>query len=112
MNMKNEYDYKGFSERLLSALKEANLDRLTQAEMSYKLGVTQQNYGYYLRGQRIPRLEIAEKLAELTGCDLGWLLTGKRPNGYATLEDAWAAASPAAKERLLKKLLSASSVAA
>lgn len=54
--------------RNLKMLREAN--GMTQEQMAMYLGVTRSAYSNYESGERTPALELLEKVADLTGCDL------------------------------------------
>lgn len=62
-----------FGDRLLLAFNGAK-----QNEIAERLGITSRAVGYYLSG-RIPDGEKLQKIAEVTGCNLHWLLTGEGP---------------------------------
>jgi transcriptional regulator with XRE-family HTH domain len=46
---------------------------MTKGDMSSALGVTLKTYGNYIRGGVIPS-DILEKLADMTGCSIDYLL--------------------------------------
>lgn len=61
----------GFGKRLKSVFGNA-----TNAEIARKIDSTEASVGFYTRG-RVPDLDKLKKIAELTNCNLHWLLTGE-----------------------------------
>lgn len=53
---------------------------LSQAKLGLQLGITPQTVSAWERGEAYPRLDTAQKLAELAGVTVDWLLSG-RQNG-------------------------------
>ena len=49
----------------------------SQRKFAEMLGIAYQTQNKYEKGHRIPDVEYLQRLANITGCDPGWLLTGK-----------------------------------
>lgn len=67
-----------FGQRLKEAFGNA-----TNAVIGNKIGVSEGAVGFYVRG-RVPDSEILVKIADVTNCNLHWLLTGE---GKQSLSD-------------------------
>lgn len=50
------------------------------------IGIPQTTYLNYEEGRRLPPIDVIIKIAELTGCSIEWLITGKR--GQKVVEDS------------------------
>lgn len=66
---------------LYGRIKQARLleRKMSQAEFSDKIGVTQRSYSRYELGQTVPDAEIVKKISDITGVAIQWLLTGEGP---------------------------------
>lgn len=60
-----------FGQRLKEAFGNA-----TNGVIGKKIGVAENTVGFYVRG-RIPDADVLVKIADVTGCSIDWLLTGK-----------------------------------
>ena len=67
-------DYKKYSERLKDLQVEQGIK--TQIELSRWLGYSRSIVSEWMRGEKIPSMDTAIKIAEKFGCNAQWLLTG------------------------------------
>lgn len=69
--------------------------RLTQAEVARRLGIDQGYYSRLERGEKTPSLDVLQKLSQVLGVEVGWLMAnqaaeppfgkGDRPTGRAAV---------------------------
>jgi transcriptional regulator with XRE-family HTH domain len=71
------FDEKAIIERI-KQLREQHSGNRGKSKFARALGISSSTYSYY-ESSRVPPLEILLKIAEITGADLNWLLTGKKP---------------------------------
>ena len=50
-----------FSERLVTLM---NAHKLTQKELAQKIGVTESAMSYYVKGDRMPRIDVLTRMAQ------------------------------------------------
>lgn len=67
-------DFSSFSPRLRSLIKE---NKLTQVELSKKLGISKYALNNYVNGTRLPETTILYSLSSFFGKSMEWLLTGE-----------------------------------
>jgi len=70
------FDEKAIIERIRH-LREQHSGSRGKSKFACALGISSSTYNYY-ENNRVPPLEILLKIAEITGADLNWLLTGKK----------------------------------
>ena len=63
----------GMNERILELLSQKNM---TQKQLSEKAHVTEAAVSHYIKGDRIPRSAVAERIAEALGTSVDYLLNG------------------------------------
>jgi len=56
-----------------------------RSKLARALGISASTYSYY-ENNRVPPIEVLLKICEVTGADLEWLLTGKKPSETAMSE--------------------------
>lgn len=59
--------------------------KLTQKQVADCLNITQQNVSQYEKGIAMPKIECLEKIAELFGVEIGYLIDGERKGIYEIL---------------------------
>lgn len=88
-----------FGQRLKEAFNDA-----TNGVIGSKLGVSENNVGFYVRG-RIPPAETLVRISNVTGCNIHWLLTGNGSKFVVSqIEDA-PAEEPLINRDALDKLI-------
>ena len=74
----------GLKERLKEAIQRAE----SANALAKKIGVSRSALGYWLSGEREPKVEALAKIAKETGVDLNWLITGEgSPDGGSSSTD-------------------------
>ena len=92
-----------FSERLREASQGVN-----QAGLAQSLGIGQSSVSMYLRGDRIPSLEVFHKMCNTLGVSADWLLglsdvrTASASSGDGGIVDKWRRKADAAERKLDK----------
>ena len=95
----------GFSERFKDALDHAGLGRCTQADIALRFGLSTPMVNLYTKGKRIPSMETALRICEVTGVSLDWLMLGKgTPDGNFNLEELWMSYSEEDRVNFLARL--------
>ena len=69
--------FSSFNERLSCLLNEK---RMSQKELSVRVGVTEAAISHYLKGDRIPRASVLSKMAEVLGTSSDYLINGAASN--------------------------------
>ena len=99
----NYNESKIFSERLRQLR-----GRLTQAEFARKLGIaSQQTYGNYEKGRRVPKPPILQRIAQRCGVSIDWLLGSpdQMPRSSNTIDPERRVSETAPDYGLMKKIV-------
>ena len=67
---------KGMNERILELLTQKEM---TQKQLSEKACVTEAAISHYIKGDRVPRAVVAERIADALGTSVDYLLNGSNP---------------------------------
>ena len=101
-------DKTSFGDRFLRAVSMSDYAGGTFVELAKALDVSPQQITNYASGIRMPSLDTARKICEVTGCGFEWLMTGCHPKSYKSLEDVWSQSTRDEREAFLARLASQS----
>lgn len=95
----------GFAGRFKEALVRGGMEKHTQAQVAQLIDVATPTVNHYTKGKRIPAMETALRICEVTGVSLDWLMLGKgNPNDAISLEEVWMSYPEEERVKLLAKL--------
>ena len=66
----------GMNKRILELLAQKNM---TQKQLSERASVTEAAISHYIKGDRVPRSAVAERIANALGTSVDYLLNGSNP---------------------------------
>ena len=73
----SEYRHTDFAARFIEATSFIDIDSHAQDELGKVLGVSGPMINNYRRGRKLPSMETACRICEITGASLNWLMMGK-----------------------------------
>lgn len=81
----------GFADRFKEAIIRGGLEKCTQAELALRFGLSPPMINFFTKGKRLPSMETAIRICDITNVSLDWLMTGKgTPGGNFDLDELWA----------------------
>jgi len=109
MKNMNQSEYAEFAARFKAACRAIEIDNLSQDEVGKRLGVSGPMISNYRNGRKLPSMDTACSICQITGVSLDWLMLGRGEmitnQVNTSLEHAWESASTEQRLNLVSKHL-------